>query len=355
MDEEIDRMIESKRRAIFFLVLFIVAIAVMITILIVMGSGDYGGGNDEFSQLEARGEVKTKRYDVADFKALCFFYDGVRGERTLFLDALPNLKIVNSDKFYVEVKANKELLDILEVVNIENVLSLGFQTSYYKVVSSSTDNYDKGLYVTCDVFEVTVYAPVSQLYTSAEITLDYQAPVTDLMRIHVIGEVQNGKVYGIDAEKLECKVSGSSSIELIGKVSGNAALTAYHDSAIEAEQLYVSTASTVTSSQIFGFSEIYGNGYSETSFISVGSMFSCILVVLPIAMAALCALFFVKYFKRKKQIDGVIAMLEQQEGFFENSMRAPFIIKDEKKEEKNEEPTDEKNSENSENLLQNDE
>ena len=355
MDEEIDRMIESKRRAIFFLVLFVVAIAVIITLLVVMGTGDYGGGNDEFSQLEARGEVKTKRYDVADFKALCFFYDGVRGERTLFLDSVPNLKIVNSDKYYIEVKTNQELLDILEVLNIDTVLSLGFQTSYYKVVESSTDNYNKGLYVNCDTFEVTVYAPVSQLYTSAEITLDYEAPVTDLMKIHVIGEVQNGKVYGIDAEKLECRLSGSSNVTLSGKVSGNATLVAYHDSTIDAEQLYVSTASTITSSQIFGFSAVYGNGYSETSFISVGSMFSFLLVAFPTLSAAFCALFFVKFLKRKKQIDGVIEMLEQNEGFFENSMRAPLIIKDEKKEEKNEEPTEEKNSENSENLLQNEE
>lgn len=345
MDEEIDRMIESKRRAIFFLVLFIVAIGVIVTLLIIMGSGDYGGGNDEFSQLEAHGEVQTKRYDVASFNALCFFYDGVRGERALFLDTLPSLKIVNSDKYYVEIKTNSELLDKLEVLRIENALSIGFQTSYYKVVESSTDNYDKGLYVSCDVFEVTVYAPVSQLYTSAEITLDYQAPATDLMKIHIIGEVQNGRVYDIDAEKLECRVSGGTNIELVGKVSGNATLAAYHDSIIEAEQLYVSTASTVTSSQIFGFSAVYGNGYSETSFISVGSMFSFLLVAFPTAMAALCVLFFIKYLKRKKQIDGVIEMLEQQEGFFENSMRAPLMIKEDQKE--GEEPQ-EKNSENSE-------
>ena len=306
MGEEIDRMMEHKRRAIVFLVLFFLAISIIITILIVMGTGDYSGTNDEFAHIEARGEIDTRTYGFGKVESLMFFYDGHRAERTLFTDAVPKVKIVNSDRYAVEVKTNRELLDILEVGSKEDVLRISFPTSYYGVVSSPEGSYRNGLYVDCDEFEMTVYAPISQLFTSAEIVLDYQAPKTDFMRIFVVGELQDSRVYDVDTVQLNCVVCGETDVSFSGQVTGEASFSAYHNSKIDAQALTVPKVSTDTTSQIFGFSVIDGNGYFECSAISLGYFLSWLLVLFPVTMAVLFTLFIVKYLRLKKKIDSFI-------------------------------------------------
>ena len=360
MGEEIDRMIESKRRAIFFFVLLLISIAIIIVALVVMGSGDYSGSNDEFAHIKAYGEVQTRRYDISDSDALLFFFDEHKEERTLFLEAIPNLKIVNSDKYYVEVTTNKDLFDILEVGSSEKMLSFDFKSECYNHVTEAKSSYEKGLYVECSAFDVTVYAPVSQVFTSAEIVLDYQAPKAELIRIYVIGELQESRVYDIDAEYLNCLVCGETDLTISGNVSKEAAISAYHNSKVDAESLNVPLAYTYATSQLFGYSSISGNGYSDSSFISLGYALTWFLVLLPLALAGVFTLFFVKFIKRKRSIDAFIARVEAEGNFVVDEFFAP-----KQNQNKENEPTeeadgdDDKNSEKTEkseeNLLQNEE
>ncbi len=314
MDEKIDKMIEYRRRAILFLVLLIVSMAIIVVTLIVMSSGDYSGSNDEFSVYEASGEVVTKSYDVESFEILKFFYDDFREERTLFTEAIPNVKIVDSDKLRVDVRANSDLLEILEVVNEEDVLGLNFQTEYYQEVSDSSKSYKRGLYVDCDAFDVTIYAPVSQFYSSAEINLDFQGTETKFMRVVVVGEIREGRIYNVDAKHFELLACGATTVEVSGKVGNAASISVYHNSKVDATKLFASNVFVNATSQIFGFSWIDGDGFSTSSAFSLGYIITWCYVLLPLLFAALFTLFLVKHLKLKHHIDVVIAKIKAKAG-----------------------------------------
>lgn len=322
MEKEIDRMMLFRRLSIIFAVVFLVTIAAMVALFIVMGMGDYGGANSDFAVIDDYGEVSTKTVKFEKSNALWFFYEGNRSERTLFLDEVPNLKIVNSEEYYLEVKAPKGLLDKLVVKNTEEGLLMTFGEKYYNAVQSGEKLY-YGLYVNCDVFEVVVHAPINRLYSSAEFNLDYDTPKTDLLAIVVGGEVREGKVYNVDATNFLCQLSGASTVEMAGKVSGEIYFEVWHDSKIHAEGLQVNDEriTTAVQSKIFGFSYISGSTFSAYNLLSWGTMITSIIVFSMFASVFLAILFKILMAKQKKEIDKEIEILEKEANFLNNAQK----------------------------------
>ncbi len=330
MGEEIDRMMRSRRLSIIFFAVFCLLIIAVVTILIVMGSGDYDGSNSDFAVVDDYGEIVKKSIKFEKSGTLYFFSEIYKAERTLFLDEAPSLKIVNSDKYSLEVTAPAELLDKLCVEMVEGCLVVSFDESMYNEVKRDNGAY-KGLYVNCDVFDVTVYAPVERLYTSAELRLDYEGTKSDSMVIDVIGEVIEGRVYNVDTNRLSCRLMGASTLEISGKASEWAHMETWHNSKIYAEELKAPEVTTAVQTQIFGFSYVSGEDLFACNLMDMGVVITMVLIISVAASAFLTVFFGIKFVKQRKELDDYIEKVEAE---------GNFLIKPEK---------------NDENILQNDE
>lgn len=323
MGEEIDRMMLLRRLSMIFFAVFLLLVIAAVTILIVMGSGDYGGGNSEFAEIEDYGETVKKSVEFEKSSSLYFFSEIYKDERTLFLDEAPNLKIVNSDRYCLEVKAPKGLVDKLRVEMVNGCLVISFDEGMYNEVKKDNVAY-KGLYVSCDMFDVTVYAPVERLYTSAELRLDYEGTKCDTMVIDVIGEIIEGRVYNVDARRLSCRLMGASSLEISGKASEKSHLEVWHNSKIYADELKSLEVTTSVQTQIFGFSYVNGEDFFAFNIADMGVAITVALIILIIASAVLAIFFRVKFTKQRKELDDYIEKVETE---------GNFLIKPEKNEE----------------------
>lgn len=318
MGEEIDRMMRLKRLTIIFLIAFLVIVAGIICVTVIMGTGDYSGANSDFAELEAYDQSEAREYSLNKFDTLLFFSEAKNNERTLFLDEVPNVKIVNSHKYVVKITTNKSLFEKLNVTIEDEMLSIGFDSKFYNEIERNGRKYG-GLYVDCSVFDVTVYAPISTIHSNAEFNLDFEAPKTKTLGIVIGGEIREGKVHNIDTDTLVCSLSGASNVELFGKVSGTSQLEVWHDSKINAEGLKTNTVITNTSCQIFGFSSIVGQDFSDYSFTDMGFLLSVGSVLVAFVAAGLTILFYIKYRKTKKEIDLYIEKVETEGKFLTNT------------------------------------
>lgn len=314
MDREIDRMMLLRKLSIIFSLVFLAVVAATVVLLVIVGTGDYSGGNWDFAEIEDYGAVGKKTVNFEKSDTLWFFYEGNRSERTLFLDEIPNLKIVNSDKFYLEVTAPEGLLDKLVVKNTDEALVVTFEEEYYNAIKDYPKIYN-GLYVNCDVFDVVVYAPISRLYSSAEYNLDFDTPKTDLLAIVTIGEIREGNVYNVDARSLYCQLNGSSNVELSGKVAEASHLEVWHNSKIDADNLQIENVSTTVQSMIFGFSYVSGETFSAYNFVCWGTVITFGIVFALVLSAFLAVFLRILHEKQRKEIDKKIEMIEAEGNF----------------------------------------
>lgn len=280
-------------------VLFCISVASTVVILVLSGMGDYGGGNAYFSRLESYGEIQTEEFKIDGCSELKFFSTGYNKELTLFRDEVPNLKIVNSDKYTIEVRTTKDLMDKLEVVANDGVAVVAFKYSYYGEVITETGEY-QGMYVDCDVFDVTVYAPITVLSSDAEINLEYDTPAADMIRVTMAGEARECKIYNVNAKNFVGTFCGDSDVEISGTVSNYAQFTAKHSSAVDVTQLDLRRVYTAVGCKIFGLSYIKGNGFSDYPFIDVGLILTVIVFFCAIVGAAGFIVFFVMHKKYGK-------------------------------------------------------
>lgn len=323
MGEEIDRMMLLRKLSIIFLAAFCLLAVTVVIIFIVMGTGDYSGGNSDFAVIDDYGEVEKKSIKFEKSGTLYFFSENYKGERTLFLDEAPSLKIVNSDKYCLEVTAPKGLSERLSIEMVEGCLVVSFDEEMYNEVKRENGFY-KGLYVNCDVFDVTVYAPISRLYTSAELTLDYEGAKTDYMVIDVIGEIIEGRVHNVDASRLSLRTMGASTIEISGEVSEWSHIEAWHNSKVYAEELKSTEITTAVQTQIFGFSYVSGEDLFAFNLMDIGVLITAALVLSLIATALLTVLFWIKFTRLRKELDDYIERVETE---------GNFLIKPEKNDE----------------------
>ena len=306
LEHEFVIMMRRRRIAIFFAVLFVLSIGAIIGTLVFMNSGDYSGSNENFGVLSARDGKESKTYVLQEFNDVYFFSQDFASELTLFTDAIPNLKIVNSDKYTVEVKSNKQVLDNLQVFNEENgKLIFGFDKELYGVLSGD-NGYYRGLYVECDLFEVTINAPVDHFRTHAEINLDFDAPKSDTLVIDVDGEIRQGTVKNIDSLNLVASFCGNTNITMSGTVSKMSDITARHNSKVDAEELKCPKLYSLVTCQIFGFSYINQGDESHYSITGAGFVIALLLILLPIACVVMFVLFWKKFLKSRKHMDMLI-------------------------------------------------
>ena len=320
MDVEIDRMMLLRRISIICLIVLVVAVGVIAATVVLMSTGDYSGANSDFAEIEDYGAAVTKRLKIEKCEYMYFFSEELGGRRTLFTDEIPNLKIVNSDKYLVEVKASQGLIDKLDVSVKDNALMFTFKEEIYNVITRGSSQY-KGLYIDCDAFDVTVYAPISRLASSSEINLDFDVAAADLVAIIVSGEVRSGKIYNVNSETLVCSMSGESDIEVSGKVRKTAHFEAFHSSEIDAENLITPKTTATVSSQLFAFSYVDGYEFFESSITSMGFLITVALVLFLIAIAVAYAIFQIKFLKQKKELDLYIEKVETEGKFLDISKK----------------------------------
>ena len=124
-------------------------------------------------------------------------------------------------------------------------------------------DYDTGLYVGFDVFEVTVYAPIETLMVDSKVVIDYEAPSCERLRVDFSFEGTTGCIYGIDAEDFSLYCSGTSNLQLSGEIRGTSEIKIFHNTKIDANALAMGKTDFFVSSAFFGeFSYIeYNNTY----------------------------------------------------------------------------------------------
>ena len=315
MRRQFERMMRLRAFSIFFGVLFALAICAMIAVILILNTGDYHGTNGDFGEYSASGEEQSKTYKFEEFKYLYFFSRDYKGELTLFTSAIPNLRIVNSDRYEVVVRSNKEILDKLEFNLIEDSLVIDFNEKLYKKTGDEGQEY-KGLYVECSNIDVTVYAPISYLNTDAEINLNYDAPKADNIIVLVKGEARECNIKNIDCQNLIASFCGNSNVTISGKATGTAQVIARHNSSIDATGFAKpkKTDSTI-SCQLFGFSSIEYKDDTIGSYTEAGFVITWVSIAILLVLGGLVVMFRVKFFKQKKEIDIYIEKAKKEERY----------------------------------------
>ncbi|MBE6904443.1 MAG: hypothetical protein E7480_07535 [Ruminococcaceae bacterium] len=215
--------------------------------------------DSEYAMYVANGDIAVKKYDIEECSALYFFEaEFSKGKRTLFTNEVPNLKIINDTEYYVEISANKEIHDVIDISLSDNVLIIECKDDIYNRVHEDDTSYDYnyGLYVDCEKLDITVHAPISRFYTDTNLTLDFDAAKADKVVAELAFGVDKGVIYNIDAKSFRLICSGSSRVELIGNVSETAEIKLWHDSRVDAKKLTASEWDTDVSRAIGGFSYI---------------------------------------------------------------------------------------------------
>lgn len=314
MRREFERMMRFRFFAILFCVVFALSVVVIVAFSVVITTGDYSGVNREFAEIVDTGSLETEKYELETFNSVYLFSENYKKQRTLFTKKIPNLKIVNSDEYSVEIKASSALLEKLDVQVVEGILVVTFENKYYNDVVREGRTY-RGLFVECEGFEITVYAPVTFLKTDAEITLDYQAPKTENLIIYVSGEVSEAKIYDIDCDYLSAAFCGMSNVTLEGKVQNKAEIEARHNSKVDAEALACKRVRANVTCQLFGFSYINYSYGKEHSLFESGFVVTVILIFMPILFGTLFILFRIKFLRQKKAIDEYIDKAKAEEKY----------------------------------------
>lgn len=258
----------------FSIVIFAIAFIISTAILIWFYNLNNEDGLDpEYAVAVFEQEIVTRQFEFDTFDRLYFLNDRDPltsfSKKTKILGATPTLKIVNSNEYRVEITANADVFDALKIATNDDsndnrsTLIVTFSDKCYVPVHTddSSYDYDTGLYVDFDKFEVTVYAPISSLLVDSKVILDYQAPKCEKMLAGFSCEGTEANIYDIDTENFRLYCSGTSNITLSGNVKGESKISVWHQTKIDASDLDTDTKDFyVSSSVLFGFSYIKHNG-----------------------------------------------------------------------------------------------
>ena len=261
-------------------------------------------------------DITTRQFEFSAFNQLDFLADTdsltTFSKKTNMLGAIPVLKIVNSNEYRVEIKTNADVFDVLKIATSDTpnraskTLVITFADACYIPVHTDdiSYDYDTGLYVDFDIFEVTVYAPISLIDIDSKIILDYQAPACEELYMLFTSEGTEANIYDINAENLKLYCSGTSNITLSGKVKGKSEISIFHQTKVDATDFETNTEDFyISSSVLFGFSYIKYNGathfdFSENTF-QLGV--AAILYIPPIIWLACLISCFCKKRKDKQK------------------------------------------------------
>ena len=253
----------KKERIQFFLV--IVSICLVVSFLIValytavivaswLNVGEITI-DSEYAQYIADDEVVAKKYDIDQCATLRFF-DDFNGKKTLFINAVPKLKIINDTECYIEISTNKDLLDIIDVRLSENEIIMECNDVIYNRVheDDTSYDYDYGLYIDCTDLDISVHAPISKFYTDTNLELNFDVAKADDVIVDFSFDGVSGVISNIDAKNFTLYCSGASKLDLIGDVNDTAKIMLWHNSRVNASKLTAKTLDTTVSRALGGFS-----------------------------------------------------------------------------------------------------
>ena len=279
--------------SIFFAVLFIISTAILILFYYLINEESI---DSEYAISSFEQNIVIREFEFSEFDGLDFLDDRDPltkfSKKTKILGATPILKIINSDEYRVEIKANADVFDVLKIEtcdssydDLSNLIVTFSDECYVPVHTDDTSyDYDTGLYVDFDVFEVTVYAPISSLSVDSEVILDYQAPMCEKMYVDFSHEGTKANIYDINTDDFTLYCGGTSDITLSGKVKGESKISVWHDTKVNANDLDTDTKDFYVSSSVFGSSYIKYNGILHLDILenSVGLILAAILYLPPI-------------------------------------------------------------------------
>ncbi len=320
MGEEFDRMMGLRKWSIVFLVLLLVALVVIIGVVIFMNTGDYAGANRNFNKIVAENDIESKTLELDNFSKLYFFSQGHNNQRTLFTGAIPNLKIVDSQEYKIELTSNGDILSKLDVLLEDDALYIDFKEEHYDTISRVGKSY-KGLYVDCAKLDVTIYAPVSYLVSDAELDLDFEAPNAKALIVAVNGEIRSGRIYGVSSDAVGIFVSGNSNVSVSGEAREYAELMVKHSSSLDASELKTAVVSETVASQLFGISLIRYADRVKYSIDDVGFILSVAMIFALILLLAGFVVFRILFLRQKKELDQFIDQVKKEGNFLQKSVK----------------------------------
>ncbi len=257
------------------------------------------------------GEIETREFEFDKFNKLYFLYDNDPltefTKKTRMLNATPNLKIVNSEDYRVEITTNADVFDKLKIGlddSPEDPNKVGLVVTfadecYVPVhVDDNSYDYDTGLYVDFDAFEVTVYAPIHTLCVDSEMVLDYEAPKCEEMYVYFSFEGTEANIYGIDTEHLAFYCSGTSDVKLSGEVRGMTKIMIFHDTKVDANKLDTEFTDFYVSSAMFDqfsyikYNHLYYIGIINGSLLA--TTFIMIILLSPSIISLACLIFCIR-------------------------------------------------------------
>lgn len=316
MGEELDRMMGLRKWSIVFLVLLIIAIVLIVGIIIFMNVGDYSGTNNDFNKVVAEAELDGKTIELENFSKLYFFSQSHKNQRTLFKKVIPNLKIINSQEYKIEITSNSDILSMLDITLEDNALFVDFKQEHYHNVSRMGRTY-KGLYVDCAKFDITVYAPINYLVSDAEVNLDFEAPNVKTLVILVNGEISEGRIHNISSEALGIFLSGRSRVSASGEAKEYTELLVKHNSKLDVSELKTPVVSETISSQLFSISSIKYSDRVKYSIDNMGFILSVAIVFAVLIVLVGFIVLRVLFLKQKKELDQFIAQVEKEGNFLQ--------------------------------------
>lgn len=305
-----------KIRLIIYCVLLVVS-SFITTFFIYLFFKDDNVIDPEYAVITFDGEIETREYSFDNFSHLYFLHDSdpltTFSKKTELLDGIPELNIVDSEEYKVVITSNSDVFDKIKINTFNdndrgyNSLIITFTDDCY--VPVHTDNisydYDDGLYVEFDKFEVTVYGKVSSLLVDSAISLNYMTPKCEKLYIEFSYEGTEANIYNINTGELTLYCSGTSHIKLSGKVDGKAKIYLYHNTKVDANKLTVGKKEFDVSSEMFALSYIkYHNIYyvlsSATLIAVILDIILFIILFQPFAWIFIILFVCIKIKKKKK-------------------------------------------------------
>ena len=211
--------IEKRRMNTVFLVIVSICLTISFLILalyttIIVDSwfnGDKIRIDSEYEKYIADDEIAVKKYTIDQCSTLRFF-DDFNGKKTLFINAVPKLKIINDTECYIEISTNKDLLDIIDVRLSENEIIMECNDVIYNRVheDDTSYDYDYGLYIDCTELDISVHAPISKFYTDTNLELNFDVAKADDVIVDFSFDGVSGVISNIDAKNFTLYCSGAS-------------------------------------------------------------------------------------------------------------------------------------------------
>ena len=212
---------------------------------------------ESFAYYTLRGEVTTVTYEIDDCIGFELFDE--LGREVYLMGATPSLKIVNDGGSYVEVKANKELHDMLKLESVETYsatygeeitsLSMSLKDECFGAVY---DSYERqGAYLDLTILEITVHAPISVLTVDVPVTIDYDVAPAEAVDILLYSA--KGRIYNVSTVDFDLSCRGESELTVEGEVSDTADFSIMHNSKVDATGLTYDTLWESVSRSINGF------------------------------------------------------------------------------------------------------